>query len=118
MPSMVETAEEVRILLEKEGIYATLVNARFARPLDDDCIIQLAKNHELIVTLEENIKSAGIGEHAAALLYERQRKVKLVPVAISDQFVPHGSVEILKKELGLDAVSIAKKIMLELETEK
>ncbi len=116
--SMVETAEEVRILLEKEGIYATLVNARFARPLDDDCIIQLAKNHELIVTLEENIKSAGIGEHAAALLYERQRKVKLVPVSISDQFVPHGSVEILKKELGLDAVSIAKKIMLELETEK
>lgn len=116
--SMVETAEAVRILLEENGIHATLVNARFARPLDHDCIIQLAENHELIVTLEENIKSAGIGEHAAALLYERQSRVKMIPVAISDQFVQHGSVEILQKKLGLDAASITKKILLELETEK
>lgn len=116
--SMVETAEEVRVLLLEKGIHATLVNARFAAPLDEECICQLASSHELLVTMEENVKSGGFGEHVEALLYEKESHVKLLPVAVPDCFVEHGSTEVLRKKLGLDAVSITKKIMLELEIKK
>lgn len=115
--SMVEIAETVRQQLEKKGISATLVNARFAAPLDKDCICWLAKTHELLVTMEENVKSAGLGEHVAALLQEEKSNIKLLSIAVPDEFVEHGSVEKLREVLGLDADSITEKIFLELGTD-
>lgn len=113
--SMVETAEMVRQRLQERNISATLVNARFAVPFDKDCIRSLAKNHELLVTMEENVKSAGMGEHIASFLYEEKNLTKFLLIAIPDQFVEHGSVETLKKELGMDAETIAGKIVKALE---
>lgn len=109
--SMVETAWQVRNLLLEQDIEVTVVNARFAAPLDLDCICHLAKTHELLVTLEENVESGGMGEHVAAFLMDEDIKIPLLRIAIPDRFVEHGSVEQLKKALGLDAWSVAERIL-------
>lgn len=109
--SMVETAWQVGALLKGAGISATVVNARFAVPLDMDCIKKLAASHKLLVTLEENVKSGGLGEHVAAALADEKIDISLLRIAICDQFVEHGSVEQLKAALGLDAESILKSIL-------
>lgn len=109
--SMVETAWEVRSRLAEYGIAATVVNARFAVPLDRECILSLAGNHGLLVTMEENVASGGFGEHVAAFLSDEQIPVQLIRIAIADQFVEHGSVEQLKEALGLDVDSVTQKIL-------
>ena len=109
--SMVETAWQVRGLLLEQGIDATVVNGRFAAPLDLDCVRELAQTHELLVTMEENVRSGGLGEHVSAALLEEGIEISLLRAAIPDQFVEHGSVEQLKKALGLDAESIAEQIL-------
>lgn len=109
--SMVETAWQVRGLLAEQGIDVTVVNARFAAPLDLDCLRELAETHELLVTMEENVKSGGMGEHVAAALADTGEAGALLRVAIPDSFVEHGSVEQLKQVLGLDAQSVAELIL-------
>lgn len=109
--AMVETAWKVRELLSEQGIDATVVNARFAAPLDADCICSLARSHELLVTMEENVASGGFGEHVSALLSDRQIAVRMLRVAIEDQFVEHGDVEKLRQALGIDAQSVSKQIL-------
>ncbi|MCI7322022.1 MAG: 1-deoxy-D-xylulose-5-phosphate synthase [Lachnospiraceae bacterium] len=109
--SMVETAWQVRGLLAEQGIDVTIVNARFAAPLDLDCLRELAETHELLVTMEENVKSGGMGEHVAAALADTGKAGALLRVAIPDSFVEHGSVEQLKQVLGLDAQSVAELIL-------
>ena len=108
--SMVETAVEVRDRLKEEGYSVTLVNARFMMPLDEDTIRDLIPNHRLLVTLEENIGSGGFGEHIARFLCEEKLDIEWMSIAISDSFVEQGSVDELKKMLGIDADSICERI--------
>ena len=108
--SMVSIAEKVRDVLKEQGYSVTLVNARFAAPLDEACIRELADTHELIVTMEENVASGGLGEHVAAFVCKEQLPVQLLAVSVPDQFVEHGSVGELYEMLGLDAASVAERI--------
>ena len=108
--SMVSIAEKVRAVLKEQGYSVTLVNARFAAPLDASCIRRLADTHELIVTMEENVASGGLGEHVAAFVCREQLPVQLLAVSVPDQFVEHGSVGELYEMLGLDAASVAERI--------
>ena len=108
--SMVSIAEKVRDVLKEQGYSVTLVNARFAAPLDEACIRKLADTHELIVTMEENVASGGLGEHVAAFVCKEQLSVQLLAVSVPDQFVEHGSVGELYELLGLDAASVAERI--------
>ena len=108
--SMVSIAEKVRAVLKEQGYSVTLVNARFAAPLDEACIRKLADTHELIVTMEENVASGGLGEHVAAFVCKEQLPVQLLAVSVPDQFVEHGSVGELYEMLGLDAASVAERI--------
>ena len=108
--SMVSIAEKVRAVLKEQGYSVTLVNARFAAPLDEACIRKLADTHELIVTMEENVASGGLGEHVAAFVCKEQLSVQLLAVSVPDQFVEHGSVGELYEMLGLDAASVAERI--------
>ena len=108
--SMVSIAEKVRAVLKEQGYSVTLVNARFAAPLDEACIRRLADTHELIVTMEENVASGGLGEHVAAFVCREQLPVQLLAVSVPDQFVEHGSVGELYEMLGLDAASVAERI--------
>ena len=108
--SMVSIAEKVRDVLKEQGYSVTLVNARFAAPLDEACIRKLADTHELIVTMEENVASGGLGEHVAAFVCREQLPVQLLAVSVPDQFVAHGSVGELYEMLGLDVASVAERI--------
>lgn len=106
--SMVKIAQEARQILKERGCRVTLVNMRFVNPLDTGLLDQLAEDHSLFVTLEENVKSGGFGE--AVLAAAAQRKEKWPPVqviAIEDQFVPQGSIPELLRRLGMDAEAVA-----------
>jgi 1-deoxy-D-xylulose-5-phosphate synthase len=113
--SMVETAWEVRSKLAGHGIDATVVNARFAMPFDRECIRRLAEDHTLLVTMEENVASGGFGEHIAAMCIEEQIGMQVLRIAIPDQFVEHGSVEQLRRVLGIDADSVTERVIKEMK---
>jgi 1-deoxy-D-xylulose-5-phosphate synthase len=109
--SMVVTGQEVVERLAEQGIEATLINARFAVPFDKDRIVELAKDHDVLITLEENVLSGGFGEHVAAFVNEKNLELKVHIVAIPNAYVEHGNVSILKKDIGIDADSILKKAL-------
>lgn len=109
--SMVETAVCVRDMLKEKGHSCSLVNARFAAPFDKDCIKNMSENHSLIVTMEENVYSGGLGEKISTYVATENMSVKILNIAIPDKFVAHGKVDILKKELGIDAESVLSRII-------
>ncbi|MBQ5851789.1 MAG: 1-deoxy-D-xylulose-5-phosphate synthase, partial [Lachnospiraceae bacterium] len=109
--SMVSTAENVILNLKNEGYNATLINARFAMPFDKKRIKKLAKKHKLLVTMEENVASGGFGEHVGAYIQDENIPIELLKIAIPDTYVEHGNVDILKKELRIDADSVSQRIL-------
>jgi 1-deoxy-D-xylulose-5-phosphate synthase len=111
--SMVKTAEQVAALLEEKGIHCSVINARFAQPFDKECIRSLAEDHTLLVTMEENVISGGMGEHIAAFLAQEQIPLAVQIAAIPDEFVEQGNVNKLKEVLRIDAQSIFEKIWKE-----
>lgn len=109
--SMVKTANEVRKELKEIGYNCSLVNARFLKPIDEEGILELTKDHKLIVTLEENVKNGGFGEKVLQFLSECGKQTNVLVIGIADEYVEHGNVEILKKEVGIDKDSLLKKII-------
>ena len=109
--SMVKTALEVRELLKEQGMSCSLVNARFVKPIDEEVLAEAAKDHQLFVTMEENVASGGYGEKVRESMDRRGLQARLISFTIPDAYVEHGNVDLLKKELGLDGESIARKIM-------
>jgi 1-deoxy-D-xylulose-5-phosphate synthase len=109
--SMVKTAKEVREELKDIGYNCSLINARFIKPIDEECILELASEHKLIVTLEENVQNGGFGEKVLQYVSECGIQTNILIVAIPDEYVEHGNVEILKKEVGIDKESIIKRII-------
>lgn len=112
--AMVEIAWNVKEKLSNRGISATVINARFMAPLDEEAILSAAEKYSLIVTMEENIASGGFGEHIAALLEREGAKAGLLTIAIENRYVEHGDVETLRKVLGIDADTITQRICEEL----
>lgn len=113
--SMVKTAEEVREKLHELGLKCSVVNARFAKPIDKRAVEWAAKNHKLVLTLEENVASGGFGEKVRDFMDSLENAGKLEIVAIPDEYVEHGNVDILKQEIGIDTESIVNRIRKEME---
>ena len=111
--SMVKTGEAVRERLKEQGYACSLVNARFVKPIDEEMVRKLASSHRLIVTMEENVASGGFGERVRTFLDENKLSCPALAVTIPDEYVEHGNVELLKKEIGLDEESITQRIMKE-----
>ena len=109
--SMVKTAVTVRERLKEMGYSVTLVNGRFVKPIDTDMIEQLSKNHELLVTMEENVESGGFGEKVRTYVDERKWEMGVLSICVPDEYVEHGNVEILRKEIGIDADTIVNRIV-------
>ncbi len=108
--SMVKTAEEVRKQLKAEGYTCSLINARFVKPVDEEMLRKVASTHKMVVTLEENVASGGFGEKVRAFFDKEAFLVKQISVTIPDAYVEHGNVDVLKKELGMDAAGIVERI--------
>ncbi len=113
--SMVKIAEQVRVLLKDRGYKCSLVNARFVKPIDTDYIHRAARDHRLFVTIEENVASGGFGEKVRGYIDENRLDANVLSIAIPDQFITHGSVDKLLKELRMDARSIAERIIDEIQ---
>ena len=113
--SMVKTAMEVREKLKEKGYNVTLVNGRFVKPIDTDMIGKLSENHTLLVTMEENVESGGFGEKVRSYVDERKFTMGVLNVCVPDEYVEHGNVELLRKEIGIDADSIVAKIEKRME---
>lgn len=109
--SMVKTALEVRERLHEAGFSCSLINARFVKPMDENAAAFAARNHELVVTMEENVESGGYGERVRTYIDGLHTGCELLTVAIPDEYVEHGNVEQLKSEIGIDARSVAERII-------
>ena len=105
---MAELADRVRKKIKETGYSCSLVNARFVKPLDKDMLEQLAKDHSLFVTIEENVITGGFGEQVMDYVSSAKLDVHVRNIGISDDYVEHGNVEILRKEVGLDCDTIVK----------
>lgn len=108
--SMVKTAVQVREMLLQDKINPTLINARFVKPLDKKMLDRLAKEHKILVTMEENVAAGGFGSQVADYMRREHPEVKILTIALPDSFIEHGNPEKLKEKAGIDAVSVYKKI--------
>jgi 1-deoxy-D-xylulose-5-phosphate synthase len=108
---MVKTAVVVREMLKEKGWQCSIVNARFVKPIDTDIIDEAVENHKLLVTMEENVASGGFGEKVRDYLDSKYYNTRLLKITIPDEYVEHGNVDILRQEVGIDAVSIVNKIL-------
>ena len=109
--SMVKVAEQVRHSLKEQGYSCSLINARFAKPLDEDTLREITNNHKLIVTMEENVKYGGCGEHVTSFYNECHAEIDIWNVAIPDEYIEHGNVAILYKEVGIDSETVTEGIL-------
>lgn len=111
--SMVYPAVEAAKALEKTGIDATVVNARFVKPLDGELIIALARSVRLIVTVEDAYLAGGFGSAVLELLEENglSDKIKVVRMGVPDRIVTHGDPKLLLAKYGLDADGIYSKVV-------
>ncbi len=107
----IETALETAKKLEDAGIYATIVNMRFVKPIDEQLLIELSKEHELFVTIEENVKNGGFGEKVLEAVSRNNLDTRVYIAAVDDVFVSHGTAVQQRKNTGIDAESVTAKIL-------
>lgn len=109
--NMVTTAAKVREKLKEKGYNATLVNVRFVKPIDEGMVIKVCQNHKLVVTLEENVITGGFGEAVSQFMEEKKLDNRLLNIALPDDYIEHGSVDILKCEAGIDTDTVFERII-------
>lgn len=109
--SMVYPSVEAANNLEKEGIEATVVNARFVKPLDTELILKLAEANRVIITVEEAYLAGGFGSAVMECLEEKGLldKVKVIRMGVPDRIITHGDPKLLLAKYGLDADGIYQK---------
>lgn len=115
---MFEEAVKTRKKIKETGYGCSLINARFMKPVDGEMIEELCRKHSLIVTIEENILCGGFGEQVTEYAAENNLPVKVVNLALPDDYIEHGSVDVLRQEVLLDAASMTKRIVTEYILEK
>ncbi|AZI14186.1 1-deoxy-D-xylulose-5-phosphate synthase [Avibacterium paragallinarum] len=94
-----------------EKLNATLVDMRFVKPLDEALILQLAENHSLLVTLEENAIQGGAGSAVAEVLNSQQKNTALLQLGLPDFFIPQGTQQEILADLKLDVEGIEEQII-------
>jgi 1-deoxy-D-xylulose-5-phosphate synthase len=112
----VTVAREAAEILEKHGLKPTLADARFAKPLDGGLAERLAREHELVVTIEENVLPGGFGsavlEHLEDAFAEAPgERARVLRVGLPDAYVTHGKPALLRAEVGLTGESVADRVL-------
>ena len=100
-------ALEAAALLAGDGIEVTVVNARFAKPLDAAGLLSLAARSPRMLTIEEHVIAGGFGSAVGELFAERGARVDLEMLGIPDEWVDHGAQKVWRHRYGLDAEGIA-----------
>ncbi len=112
---MVTTAEETEQLLAEQGVSASVVNARWVKPLDYETVSWAASNHRLVVTVEENTGMGGFGAAVCEALADLDLQVPVLRLAVPDCFVTHGAMNKLLADIGLTPDGVAAAILGRLE---
>ena len=110
--SMVAVALQAADVLAEQGIKAGVINLRFAKPLDEELLVQAARKYRKLVTLEEGVVAGGVGSAVLELLNNKGllQTTQVLNLGIPDEFVPHGDKKYLFRDIGLDLDSIIAKI--------
>ncbi|MCC0657505.1 1-deoxy-D-xylulose-5-phosphate synthase [Clostridioides sp. ES-S-0123-01] len=108
--NMVKHALEAKEILLEEGINPTIVNARFLKPMDEDMLHTLFKNHKNVVTVEDNVITGGFGSRISKFIIDNGYKVNILNIAIPEEFIKHGNADELYNFVGLSPKCIADKI--------
>ena len=108
--NMVKKALSARDILIKDNINPTIVNARFLKPMDEDLLHDLFKNHSKVVTIEDNVISGGFGSRINKFIIDNNYNVKIENIGIPDKFVEHGNVDELFETIGMSDEQIANRI--------
>ncbi len=118
--SMVQNALQIAELLERQGIKAGVVNMRFAKPLDEELLVEHAARYGCIATLEEGILTGGVGSGVLEVLNRRGLlgKTKVFTFGFPDAFIPQGDKKLLFQDLGLGPEQIAARLVSALQAGK
>ncbi|WWO98962.1 MAG: 1-deoxy-D-xylulose-5-phosphate synthase [Candidatus Dasytiphilus stammeri] len=98
-------------VIVSENLNATLVDMRFVKPLDELHILELARNHEILITLEESAIKGGAGSAVNEFIISNRIYIPILNIGLPDEFIPHGSQEEIRSCYGLDAVGIQHQII-------
>jgi 1-deoxy-D-xylulose-5-phosphate synthase len=99
-------------LADEHGIDPTVADARFAKPLDAELVERLAAEHDLLVTVEENVLAGGFGSGVLEHLADRDllRDTRVLRFGLPDRYVTHGKPALLREEVGLTPVAVAERV--------
>ena len=103
---MVQYAMLAHEELIEEGINPTIISASFIKPLDFEMLKELVENNYDIITVEDNINNGGFGSYVIDALYNLGFKGKFKSLSYKDEFIPHGKVDLLYADYGLDSTAI------------
>lgn len=106
----VNISREVASILKEKGIGTQLIDARFLKPLDRNCIASVAEKHQALVTIEDGCVNGGFGSAVLEVLAENRQKPDTICIGIPDEFIEHGKVDTLFNLVDMDAESIAETI--------
>ena len=112
----VAVAREAAEILAGHGLKATVADARFAKPIDTDLAERLARDHELLVTIEENVLPGGFGsavlEHLEDACAEAPgERARVLRIGLPDSYVTHGKPALIRAEAGLSGESVADRVL-------
>ncbi len=106
---MVSYAMEVADELQKKGIEAEVINARFVKPIDNETITGSLGKTKRLVTIEDNVINCGLASSVKSVLEEAE-EIRVLNVGYPDEFVKHGTVSDIEKKYGMDVQSIVKRV--------
>ncbi len=101
--AMLPEAEKLAHELEAEGHSVAIINARFAKPVDADCITRYAERCDLLITMEDHVLAGGFGSAVMECLNEHELTTPVLRIGWPDQFIEHGKVDDLRRKYGLTA---------------
>jgi 1-deoxy-D-xylulose-5-phosphate synthase len=112
----VSVAQEAAAILTEHGLQATVADARFVKPIDGELASRLAREHDLVVTIEENVLPGGFGsavlEHLEDAFAEGPgERARVLRVGLPDRYVTHGKPALLRAEAGLTGQSVADRVL-------
>ncbi|MDD2620011.1 MAG: 1-deoxy-D-xylulose-5-phosphate synthase [Syntrophomonadaceae bacterium] len=107
----VSIALEVQKIMAEQGIRPIVLDARFAKPLDREKLLMLARNCSRFITIEDNCLTGGFGSAVMEILEEANNSPEILRIGIPDEFVEHGRVDILFDSIDMDPESIVESII-------
>lgn len=98
------------VLISAETLNATVINMRFVKPLDEEAILAITKDHQILVTVEENVIQGGAGSAVNEFILTKKLKCDMLNIGLPDAFIQQGNQVEIRDDLGLSAEKITRKI--------